>query len=83
MSLLEQTGIVIGIIAAAIVIFSFIVGSIIWLARLHWKIKQNEEKIKDLKEDFRDHDKRLRDAESKLNAYNLGKSILDYLGDKK
>jgi hypothetical protein len=72
-----------GILAAGIVIFGLIVGSIIWLVRLHWKISQIEEKTREMKEDFRDYEKRLTEVESKLKAYNLAKSILDYIGDKK
>ena len=75
------------VISVGLTIFVLIVGSIIglvtWLVTLREKVNQVEEKTNDMKMDFREYDRRLRDVESKLNAYNIAESLLDYLRDKK
>ncbi|MGD1838287.1 MAG: hypothetical protein ACPKPY_09570 [Nitrososphaeraceae archaeon] len=73
---LEQIGVIIGILAPFVV-------AIVWLARLHWKVSQAEDNIRDLREVLLDYDRRLRDAEAQIKAYSIIDSILDKLEDKK
>jgi hypothetical protein len=57
--------------------------AIILFSYLKWKINQLANDQKDMRQDYREIERRLRDVEMKVYAYNLVDSILDKIGEKR
>ena len=70
-------------IAAILTIFSPVGLAILLFTYLKWKINQLANDQKDRRQDYREIERRLRDVEMKVYAYNLVESIIDKIGEKR
>ena len=69
-------------LAAILTIFTPIGLAILSFSYLRWKINQVGDDLKDMRQDNKEYEKRLREVEIKVHAYNLARSILDRQEDK-